>query len=225
MYESQTAVFTRAVGARARLAAGRQHADDDLPRPVSRLRRAGRGVPRLGRRRRRAHRLHLELHVAHPRPLPSAGRRGGAGAGRAADERRGAERAGDRARRADSRASAERRAGPLHELRHGGDDARAARGAGLHRPGEDRRLRGRLPRVTRLRGEHSGRRLRRSGRAGHPGRVSPTRSSSRRSTTARARWRRSSRTSASSRQSSSSRCSVRAASCPRLRASSRSSAT
>ena len=152
------------------------------------LRRSWQGRPGLGHRRQRVHRPADGLRPGHPRPRRRARRRlrqradaprrqllaheRGRGPGDGAGQ--GADRLG--------------RQGPDDGVGHRGDDARDARRPGLHRPRQDREVRGPVPRRPRLRPDQRharrhgrARRRRQPGRAGlgpgHPGAPSPTRSS------------------------------------------------
>ena len=167
--EAQTALYQRALRDAARRhqlelpGLGRRHD----------LHRSRQGRPRLGHRRQRVHRPADGLRPGHPRPRRRAGRRlrqradaqgrqlladlGGRGPGDGAGQ--GADRLG--------------RQGPDDRVRHRGHDARDAHRAGLHRPQQDREVRGPVPRRPRLRPDlrHARRhvRARRRGQPGRPG--------------------------------------------------------
>ena len=171
----------RAVRARAQAHAGRHRLElPGLGRGHD-LRRSRRGRSRLGHGRQRVRRPAHGLRAGHPRPRRRARRRLRQRADAPGRQLQPDERGRGPRGRAHLRADRLGRHGAHDRVGHRGHDARDARRPGLHRPREDREVRGPVPRRPRLRadqrraGRHVGARRRgRAGRAGlgsrHPGR-------------------------------------------------------
>ena len=139
-------LYTRALAEPAR----RQHPHHRVHEAVSDLCRARRGLPGVRCRRQRIYRLHQQFHLADPWPRPSGAGGGGDEAARAGIGVRAADRVRDRSGRIAGVAPAVGRAGSFHQFRHRSRDDGAEGRARLHRPAEDRQMRGRLSRLLRL---------------------------------------------------------------------------
>ena len=131
--------------------AGRELPRDAVLRAPPVLRRARRGPLHLRRRRQPLPRLHAQRDDAHPRPRAPGHHRRRAGAGRERRVVQRPDRLPGRAGEADLRPRAVHRPGALHQLGHRGHALRHQGRAGLHRPAQDREVRGRIPRHPRVR--------------------------------------------------------------------------
>ena len=135
----------------SRVPARRQLPGDAVLRAVPVLRRTRRRPLRPRRRRQPLPGLHAQRHHAHPgtRAPGHHGRR--TGAGREGSVLQRPDRLPSAAREADLRPRAVHRLGTVHELRHRGHAVRHQGRPGVHRKAQDREVRGRLPRHTRVR--------------------------------------------------------------------------
>ena len=154
--QAQARAPARAVPARAEDAPGRHQLQ--LPR-VGRahgLHRPWQGRPGLGPGRQRVHRPAPGLRPRDPRPRRRTRRRPRQRADAQGRQLLAHERGRDPGDGAPQGAQPVGRQGSHDRLGHRGDDARDAHRPGLHRPHEDREVRGPVPRRPRLRPDQRG---------------------------------------------------------------------